>query len=142
VVVAGCAAPPAATPRVETATRVEIEAAPTVAESLAMVEAAQDAMPKPVPRPAPTLTFDTMRALVKRCYVDGLKRNPDLRGKVIVRAIVDEDGAVERAEDAGSTLPDKTTIACVVETVSHVEFAPMVSGGTTIIVPFTFVPPR
>jgi hypothetical protein len=64
------------------------------------------------------------RMRIRRCFEEGLRRNPDLAGAVVISFLIGRSGAVLDAQDAGSTLPDREVIACVVRVIRSVEFPP------------------
>lgn len=61
---------------------------------------------------------------VKRCYETAALLNPTLRGTVSVRFLIGKDGTVKSAVDAGSTLPDKGTVSCVLSVFWRLSFDP------------------
>lgn len=74
------------------------------------------------------------------CYEQGLKRNPNLEGRVATRFIIDAQGAVTRAENAGSDLPDSGVVSCVNAAFNGLSF-PVPEGGTvTVVYPVMFSP--
>lgn len=74
------------------------------------------------------------------CYERGLLSHPTLAGRVSVRFVIDRSGAVSSAEDAGSTLPDASVVACVVRAFPGLSF-PQPEGGTvTVTYPILFAP--
>jgi hypothetical protein len=50
----------------------------------------------------------------RRCYLNGLRKNPALAGTVRVRFDLDARGDVTKAQDDSSDLPDAGVVACVV----------------------------
>jgi hypothetical protein len=74
------------------------------------------------------------------CYDNGLKKNPKLEGRVSVRFVIGRDGAVSRAEDAGSDLPDKTVVSCVVRAFQALSFPEPEGGIVTVSYPLKFSP--
>jgi len=74
------------------------------------------------------------------CYDDALQRNPKLKGKTVVRAVIGPGGVLSDVRNAGSDLPDKAMVACVVAAYSQLSY-PSPDGGTaTFISAFTFAP--
>ncbi|HEY6460453.1 MAG TPA: AgmX/PglI C-terminal domain-containing protein [Polyangiaceae bacterium] len=67
------------------------------------------------------------------CYSAGLRGDPTLAGGVRVRFVIDKRGAVASVSDAGSTLPDKATVACVERMFTFLSF-PAPSGGPVAVV--------
>lgn len=78
----------------------------------------------------------TRNAQTRRCIDEGLKRNPKLRGRINVKLTVDPSGKVTSAEDAGSDLNDKATVACVVTAMKSASVPTgNPNGPTTVTVP-------
>jgi TonB family protein len=78
---------------------------------------------------------------VLACYQRVLARDPDLAGRVVVDFVIGQDGRVVRASAPRSTLPDATTIDCVVRAVMRSRFQPSFDGREqTMTIPFHFVP--
>lgn len=75
------------------------------------------------------------------CYEKALMKDPNLAGKVLVKLTIEKDGAVSSATDAGSTLPDKDVVACVVRAFTALRFPPTEHGGRVVITyPIVFAP--
>jgi TonB family protein len=71
------------------------------------------------------------------CYHAGLKRNPDLEGKVTVRFVIDTDGKVASATGSGE-IGDEEVVSCVVDAAEKLTF-PRPEGGTvTVSYPIVF----
>jgi hypothetical protein len=80
-------------------------------------------------------------ACFKRCYELGLAKDPALRGRVAVKLVIGaSSGAVRTTEDAGSELPDKEVVACVVAEFMAVRFAAPERGDITVTYPIMFEP--
>jgi hypothetical protein len=56
------------------------------------------------------------------CYEEGLRREPELAGKVAMRVFVAPSGAVERSEALPSSLVDPVVAACVGREARHLTF--------------------
>ncbi|MEO7331086.1 MAG: AgmX/PglI C-terminal domain-containing protein, partial [Minicystis sp.] len=76
----------------------------------------------------------------RRCYENGLRRDPTLAGRVVVRFLILANGEVGSAADAGSSLGDPGVIACVVRTVQGLTFPAPEGGAITVTYPITFAP--
>lgn len=74
------------------------------------------------------------------CYAKGLETKPTLRGDVKVKFAIDRTGAVTTSQDAGSTLPDRDVVACVVRAFQSLSFPQPEGGGTVYVMPLTFSP--
>ena len=86
-----------------------------------------------------------VRTILKRgtagfdqCYAAGLSRDPNLPGKVIVRFIVEKDGAISSAKDNGSTLPDKQVIDCVLGEIRKLRFPAREGAAAEVVYPVLF----
>ena len=75
---------------------------------------------------------------IRRCYDKGLRHDPSLQGRVIVRMVVDSDGEVDDAFDAGSTLPDREVVECIVGVLEDIDFHGSV--GRSIVYPINLQP--
>jgi hypothetical protein len=74
------------------------------------------------------------------CYEDGLRDDPNLEGKVTVKFIIDQSGAVSTTDDDGSDIPDQSVVQCVVREFGNLSF-PQPEGGTaTVVYPITMSP--
>lgn len=85
-------------------------------------------------------TFEKSSARFRACFEPGRKRNPKLRGRVIVKFTIGHDGKPTFAEDQGSTLEDTAVIQCVVKVVKLLRYAKPDDGSVTVIYPFIFHP--
>ena len=78
---------------------------------------------------------------IKLCYEKGLKRNPQLHGRVEVRLTIGPDGTVTKAEIARSTLNDKQVEQEMLKVLRQLKFPKPAGGGTmTVSYPFIFAP--
>jgi TonB family protein len=78
--------------------------------------------------------------IVRACYERGLVHNPNLRGRVVVRFVINRDGSVRTAEDAGSDLPDPEVVACVLRAYRSFQFPASEWGIVTVTYPIVFSP--
>lgn len=83
-------------------------------------------------------TFEQHGKSLLACYEPGRKRNPQLRGRVIVRFSIRRDGRPKGVADNGSNLEDSAVIACVVKAVSAMRFAKPTEGNVTVTYPIIF----
>ncbi len=72
------------------------------------------------------------------CYLPGKKRDPNLRGRVIVKLTINADGSARPVTDEKSNLPDPEVIACVIRTVKTLRFTKPVEGSVMVVYPFIF----
>ena len=77
---------------------------------------------------------------IRLCYENGLRSKPDLAGRVVVRFVIGQDGAVSSAADGGSELPDAAVVSCVVRASQALSFPAPEGGIVTVTYPFTFAP--
>lgn len=75
------------------------------------------------------------------CYEDALRSHPALEGKVTIRFEIGIDGAVWRAEDQGSDIPDPALVACVVRAAANLSFPRPGNYDETVTLPLYFRPP-
>lgn len=74
------------------------------------------------------------------CYESGLRKNPELRGRVVVRFVIGREGSLTSAGNGGSDLPDSEVIACVVRAFSGLAFPQPEGGIVTVTYPIQFSP--
>jgi hypothetical protein len=72
------------------------------------------------------------------CYEAGLRANPSLRGRVVVKFVIDRGGAVGLSTDAGSDLPDSRVTQCVVRVFGDLSFPSPEGGMVTVVYPILF----
>ncbi|WP_437485432.1 AgmX/PglI C-terminal domain-containing protein [Sorangium sp. So ce1014] len=75
------------------------------------------------------------------CYERGLQRNTGLQGRVAVRFTIDRSGAVAKAGDGGSDLPDGAVVSCVVRAFHALSFPAPEGGSVDVVYPILFAPP-
>jgi hypothetical protein len=78
--------------------------------------------------------------LVKSCYENALKRNPNLKGKLVIRFTILETGRVADVAASLNTLGASEVAACIINTMRswQTQFKP--SGPVTVEYPFLFTP--
>ncbi len=69
---------------------------------------------------------------IRTCYSDGLRKNPDLSGKVNVSFVIGRDGDVTSAKSTDYTLPDAAVRACIVKVFRTMTF-PQPEGGIVTV---------
>lgn len=74
------------------------------------------------------------------CYEDGLKRKPDLAGKVEIAFVIDRNGAVEKPVSRGSDLADAKVVECVRRAFLGLSFPQPEQGTVTVRYPIMFSP--
>jgi hypothetical protein len=78
---------------------------------------------------------------LRRCYEDGLRRDPDLAGQIPVRFVVDPGGGVLVASDAGSTVADPAVVRCVLAAFAAMAFPPPRRGEAVRATHLVALPP-
>jgi hypothetical protein len=118
--------------------------------------------PWPAARLPPLVIQKIVRArfgAFRKCYEDGLARNPKLEGRVSIRFVIGRDGRVSNAEDldrrppevaewvprspppAVQVMRDEQVSACVVAGFRELVFPPPEGGGiVTVTYPIVFSP--
>jgi TonB family protein len=78
--------------------------------------------------------------LIKSCYENALKRNPGLKGKIVIRFTILGTGALDDITTAQNSLGSAEVGACIVSTMRswRTPFRP--SGPATVEYPFVFQP--
>jgi hypothetical protein len=74
------------------------------------------------------------------CYESGLRANPSLQGRVIVKFTIDRSGSVGLSSDAGGDLPDRTVTQCVVRAFADLSFPAPDGGMVTVVYPIVLNP--
>jgi len=74
------------------------------------------------------------------CYEGGLRAHPELRGRVVVKFVIDRRGSVALARDADSDLPDADVVACVVRAFDALTFPASDDSAVTVVYPLVFTP--
>jgi TonB family protein len=78
--------------------------------------------------------------LIKSCYENALKRNPNLKGKVVIRFTILETGGVADVGASQNSLGSSDVASCIMNTMRswRTQFRP--SGPVTVEYPFLFTP--
>lgn len=79
-----------------------------------------------------------MAAGFRRCYNNGLKEDPNMKGSVRVTARIGPNGEVLSASASGGGGLSGSVVGCVQGRVASAQFAPPEGGGATIVIPVTF----
>lgn len=86
------------------------------------------------------LVLKQRMSLFMRCYQRELQRNPELRGTVVVRFVIDRDGSIRHSHLRATSLHNSVVEGCVVDEVDKTRF-PRPAGGTVVVsYPFNFQP--
>ncbi len=78
---------------------------------------------------------------IQYCYSNELKRDPTLRGKLIVAIAVGPEGQVVEATVVKNTVASKKLESCALSQIREWKFPRIASGVTTFQAPFVFTPP-
>jgi hypothetical protein len=76
----------------------------------------------------------------RKCYEEGLGRNPKLQGKVSIRFVIERDGSVSRPLISETTLPDCNVARCVRDAYTKLKFPPPDGGIVTVVYPIMLEP--
>ena len=80
---------------------------------------------------------------IERCYASGLKANPHLGGRVVVRFSIDGKGKVTEAKVVESEMAAPAVEQCITNEIEKWVFPKFGRGDpVTITYPFSFVPPH
>lgn len=77
---------------------------------------------------------------IKSCYESRLKRNSELKGKVVVRFVIHPGGSVIEAEVVENTTGDSDLAACIRSMIKAIRFGPTDGGETVVVYPFILAP--
>ena len=80
-------------------------------------------------------------AILRYCYERELQKKPDLRGKIVVKFSIEQDGKVRSAKVESSTLQDATVEACIVDRFKKMKF-PASDEEAVVRYPIMFSPPE
>lgn len=120
---------------------------------------------KPAGRLPPAVIQKVVRdnfGVMRRCYEEGLGRDPTLKGRIVTKFVIDRDGTVSSAADVHDAplgavapkrlveeerkdadtpkFPDPTVTACVAARFKELRFPPPQGGIITVVYPIIFEP--
>lgn len=126
------------------------KAAPAEKKPVAREEKAAPERPMPEVKRAPneanidsagvTKVINVSRAAIKRCYDKALTSNPQLRGKMSVKIVINQQGRVDKTEIVDDTLHDAEVAKCVKGVIGRLRFPKPADGTATVTFPFAFDP--
>jgi hypothetical protein len=93
-----------------------------------------------LPRQIISRVVSRKRGAIGACYRKGLASNPGLKGRVSVKIVIGSSGAVTSARDAGSSLPDRRVVGCIVGQMRTLTFPAPRGGSATVVYPFDLHP--
>jgi hypothetical protein len=76
----------------------------------------------------------------RACYEAGLKKDPDLYGRVTARFVIERDGLVRHADPTCTSMPDRDVVRCVIEGYKKLKFPEPDGGIVTVVYPIMFTP--
>jgi tetratricopeptide (TPR) repeat protein len=79
-------------------------------------------------------------ARMRACYEAGLRENPALAGRVIIRFVIGQEGEVLSSMDGGSDIADRSVVACAIVAIRTAVFPSPASGFVTVSFPILFRP--
>lgn len=92
-----------------------------------------------------TLDKDAIRKVVRAhidevraCYNEGLKRDPELAGRIVLEFVIAAEGAVSQVKIAETTVPDAQMGACVVSAAQTWVFPAPAGGSMSVTYPIVF----
>ncbi len=77
----------------------------------------------------------------RRCYEQGLARNPNLTGRIAARFQIGRDGVASNVGSSGGDLPDAEVTSCVLSAFNGLSFPQPEGGLVTVVYPMLFEPP-
>lgn len=80
------------------------------------------------------------RAAIKRCYDKALISNPQLKGKMSIKIVINQQGRVDKTDIVDDTLHDAEVAKCVKGVVGRLRFPKPADGTATVTFPFAFDP--
>jgi hypothetical protein len=91
------------------------------------------------PKNAESVVRGQIHPLAKRCYQEGLRSDPSLVGRVVIRLHVAPDGKVDQSIVASNDGLTSSVADCIASAASQAQFEPPGEMGSTISIPFNFV---
>jgi len=79
---------------------------------------------------------------IQFCYGNELKRDPSLRGKLVVAITVSASGEVTEANVVQNTTGSQRLASCALSQIRDWRFPAVPVGATTFQAPFVFTPPN
>ena len=79
---------------------------------------------------------------IQYCYGNELKRDPGLKGKLVVALTVAASGQVTEAVVVQNTVGSSRLASCAIAQIKEWRFPPIAEGSTTFQAPFVFTPPN
>jgi hypothetical protein len=87
------------------------------------------------------IVFDRYKAALYRIYNQELRKDPTLRGKILMRLSIEPDGAVSLCKVESTELPSPELVDKIVERIRRFNFGPKEGvKKMTILYPIDFLP--
>ncbi|NIQ12138.1 MAG: AgmX/PglI C-terminal domain-containing protein, partial [Gammaproteobacteria bacterium] len=87
------------------------------------------------------IVFDRYKAALYRIYNRELRKNPALRGKILMKITIEPDGSVSECKMESTDLASKALVAKIIERVKRFNFGPKEGvPKITILYPIDFLP--
>ena len=80
-------------------------------------------------------TFDESKHLFRRCYAEGLERNPQLAGSMDVEVVMHADGNIYEVNVPSAELDDPAMVRCVRRAFRELSYAPLRDGEMFSVTP-------
>ena len=77
---------------------------------------------------------------VRLCYVEGLRKNPRLKGRLAARFVIGADGVLSLFSNGGTDLSDGPTVECLFEAFRGLTFPRPEAGIVTVVYPIVLDP--
>jgi hypothetical protein len=77
---------------------------------------------------------------MRACYTAGLRRDPNLRGEMKIKFVIDTSGHAIEVADAGSHMKDKQVLTCVMNEFKALRFPPPEGGIMDVVYPLLIGP--
>jgi outer membrane biosynthesis protein TonB len=77
---------------------------------------------------------------IKHCYEKRLKRDPELRGKIVISFVIHPGGKVIEVEVASNTTGDSELAECIASRVKSIRFPATDGSETSVTYPFILAP--
>jgi len=74
-------------------------------------------------------------------YNEAIRRNPELRGKLLVRFRIDPSGKVQQAESVEGDFRDSAFVNSILDKIRHWNFEPTGGRAVEVLYPFIFIAP-
>jgi outer membrane biosynthesis protein TonB len=98
--------------------------------------------------PIPAWIRDMIRKRVRdylpeleKAYTEAIRRNPDLRGKLLVRFRIDPAGKIQHAESVEGDLRDPEFVDSVLKKIRNWTFEPVGGRAVEVLYPLVFIAP-